>query len=102
MGVNGYQGSIRAKDQDEGVFKANQQIMTLIGQLANVEVQSLEKFILYSVPGTQFKLNDETFEMGQTHMYEAWHAEVSSIKFIEDSPPQTTIDFIIKKHDPFG
>ena len=99
MGVNGYQGSIRARDQDGGVFAADQQILDLIEENACVQVNRLEKVIIWTRPGVKFRLNNEVFEMGKTYMYEIWHADVESLQFVQDSPPETVIDFIIKVQD---
>ena len=94
MGVNGYQGQIRAIDQLQRCFKANTQLMTLINA-NNVSTKNIKRLGIISTPGTQVQLNDQVIEIGKTRIYEVDNIEISSIKFLQDSSEGTYIDYLI-------
>lgn len=94
MGVNGYQGQIRAIDQPQRCFKANAQLMTLINA-NNVSTKNIKRLGIISTPGTQVQLNDQVIEIGKTRIYEVDNIEISSIKFLQDSSEGTYIDYLI-------
>lgn len=100
MGLNGYQGQICAADQNNRCFAANQEIFTLIQDLAHVEVDYLERVGIQAPPGTMILINNSTaskIEIGKTGLYEADDVEITSLKFLEDSPESVIIDFIISR-----
>lgn len=97
MGVNGYQGQIRACDQADYCFKANQEIMTLIKNDVSVTASSLSKIAIWAPPTTRFKLNGTQVQMGKTYVYELDNVEITSIQFVKDSPRQVIIDYLIQE-----
>lgn len=131
MGVNGYQGQIRAIDQPNGYFAANAEIFTLIQNLASVNVDYIErigiqvdpitrgittqstetydtrqgsttssiqlpKYTTIQVP-TKVLINNKEIQIGKTGIYEVDNVEITSIKFVENSPKNAIIDFVVKK-----
>lgn len=101
--MNGYQGQIRAIDQQGKHFLANQNIVDLINASAVASIRSLKRIEIFTAEGTRINflltgtssLEDEIeVEIGKTKMYQLDEVQITSIKFIEDSPVQTIIDFI--------
>lgn len=97
MSFNGYQGQICAFDQENGYFPANQEIFTLIQNLTYVNIDSLERIGIEAPPTTKVKLNNQVIEIGKTGFYEVDNVEITSIKFVENSPKDVIIDFIVNK-----
>ena len=131
MGVNGYQGQIRAADQSNGYFEKDVELFTLIQNLASIDVgyikrigiqlnpitkgettQDLQQYnaidgsTQYTIQlpknttvltPTQVRINNEIIQIGKTGIYEANDVEITSIQFVENSPKNTIIDFIIQE-----
>ena len=95
--LNGNQGQIRAKDQDENKFIAGQQLYGLIAAAVNPRygITSLARIGIQAPVATHVLLNDIDFEIGKTGILEARDLNITSIKFVEDTDDSVIIDFII-------
>ena len=97
MGINGYQGQIRAADQPNGYFPANQEIFNLIQDLTYINIDYLERIGIQAPPATRLKLNNTVIEIGKTGLYEADDVAITSIQFYENSPKNVVIDFVVSR-----
>ena len=97
MGVNGYQGQIRAAEQPNGYFAANQEILTLIQDLSSVTVDYLERIGIQAPPTTRIYINNQEYQIGKTGFYEADDVIIQSLKFQHNSPKNVVIDFIVRR-----
>lgn len=102
--MNGYQGQIRAIDQNQHCFLANVDIVDLIKDSTrennNKENLFIKKLGIFTAEGTEISLTVKggtavTIKIGKTKMYQLDEVQIVSIKFVENSPVQTIIDFII-------
>jgi hypothetical protein len=57
--MNGYQGQIRALDQDGHTFSANQNIYSLIQQDAVSSIKYIKKISITAPEGTRMRLNEK-------------------------------------------
>lgn len=97
MRLNGYQGQICAIDQPNGYFAANQEILNLIQELTYPNIDYLERIGIEAPQKTRLRINNQLIEIGKTGLYEVDNAEITSIRFIENSSRDVIIDFIISK-----
>lgn len=96
MKVNGYQGQIRAADQLQGYFLANQQIYNLIVAEAADQINYISRIGILAPAATRLKINNIIIEVGKSEVYQIDDVKITSIKFIENSSPDVIIDYIIK------
>lgn len=95
MAGNGYQGQLRAEDQTNGYFAANQEIMDLISADCAVAVSFLQRLGIQTPAGTRIKVNNKEIEVGKTNIYELSNVEITSLKFVNNSSAYTVINYII-------
>lgn len=95
MAGNGYQGQLRAEDQANGYFEANQEIMNLISADCAAAVSYLQRLGIQTPAGTRIKINNKEIEVGKTNIYELNNVEVTSLKFVNNSSTYTVINYII-------
>ena len=98
--MNGYQGQIRARDQNQGYFPSNQEIFTLISEQSQKGesgegIISLSKFGIFAPEGTIILLNNKEIKIGKTKMYQIDEVDITSIKFLENSSNEVIIDFVV-------
>lgn len=94
--MNGYQGQIRSRDQENGKFLANQQIFTLIQDESVAEIRYISRIGISAPFKTRIKLNNIQIQIGKTNIYQLEKVEITSIKFVEDTSNNVIIDFIIQ------
>ena len=94
--LNGYQGQIRAIDQQAGYFLADQEIMDLIAlQCNNYYAGFISRLGIQAPEKSVFLINGEAIEMGKTGMYEINNVIINSLLFEENSSSDVVIDYII-------
>lgn len=98
MALNGYQGQLRAKDQQDESFKANQELYNLIVNNSNGQVAYISRIgIQYRQQSKiHFLLNNKEFELNDKGFYEASDVAITSLKFLEDTDDTAIIDFIVE------
>lgn len=111
MGLNGYQGQLRAMDQPNGYFPANQELFTLIQNDASsvITIDCIKRIGIQTSPviineqntlvtkNAVVLLNNKEIQIGSTGLYETDEVEITSIKFKYNSSKDTIIDYIITK-----
>lgn len=93
--MNGYQGQIRARDQENGKFIHNQQLFTLIRENSSFEIGSLQRIGIFAPEGTTFLINGKQIKIGKTKIYEADEVKITSLQVLEDSSNEVIIDFVV-------
>lgn len=94
--INGYQGQIRASDQEDHCFKAGDEIMDLIEQACNNQYSgSIQRLGIESPKDTFILINDKSIKIGKTGIYEVNNAYIYSLKFAQDSVKEAVVDYII-------
>lgn len=98
MALNGYQGQIRAKDQQNEMFLANQELYPLMTTDVNVGVAYISRIgIQYKEHNhIHFEINGQQFEMGDSGIYEVSDIQLTSFKFLEDVDRDAIVDYIIQ------
>lgn len=94
--MNGYQGQIRAIDQQNHIFLANQQLLNIIQQNTRSPINYIKRLGIFAKEGTKLKINDIQIEIGKTNIYEIDQMEITSIKFKENTSNEVILDFIIQ------
>lgn len=93
--MNGYQGQIRARDQDQGYFPGGSDIFILIKEQCQGDVVSLSRLGIFAPENTLVKINDKEIKIGKTKIYEIDEVSITSIKFLENSSNEVIIDFVV-------
>lgn len=98
--MNGYQGQIYAKDQQEQKIPANVNILQLMPQKDTIK--HLKKISISAPQKTRVRITygadqQETIQIGKTGMYEIDDIQITSLAFFEDSSADTIIDYIIAR-----
>lgn len=94
--TNGYQGQIKALDQPNGYFTANQNIMLLIQNDCNNQYHgAVQRIGIDTDPDTNIELNGKNIKIGKTGFYEINNVQITSFKFLQNSSKSTIIDYII-------
>lgn len=92
----GYQGQIRACDQPNGYFRADNQIMNLVAAACNQFYSGhLSRLGIEAPQGTWIRINNELIRIGKTGLYEVNDAYITSLQFEQNSDPNAYIDFIL-------
>ena len=94
--MNGYQGQIRALDQDGHTFSANQNIYSLIQQDAVSSIKYIKKISITAPEGTRMRLNEKQIHIGKTGIYEAEDLQITSFIFLDNTSSDVIIDFIVE------
>ena len=96
--MNGYQGQIRAREQQNQKFFADQQLFDIISNNTVGDNQNcyIKRLGIYAKSGTIVRINNEEIEIGKTNIYEIDQVEITSIQFKEDTSSQVILDFIIE------
>lgn len=94
--MNGYQGQIRALDQNGHTFPANQNIYSLIQQDTVGSIKYIKKISIIAPEGTNMELNGRQIYIGKTGIYEAEDLQITSFIFLEDTSSDVIIDFIVE------
>ena len=94
--MNGYQGQIRALDQNGHTFPANQNIKSLIQQESVGSVEYIKKISITAPEGTKMKLNENQIRIGKTGIYEAEDLQITSFVFLDNTSSDVIIDFIVE------
>lgn len=94
--MNGYQGQIRACDQQNQKFLANQQLFQIIQEDNRAEINYVKRLGVSAKAGTKLRINNIQIEVGKTNMYEVDQVEITSIQFQEDTTNDVILDFIIQ------
>lgn len=95
MALNGYQGQIRANQQQGQKFIAGQEIITLIQQTTAFPIRYIQRIGIQAPEKTKISINNKEIEIGKTGIYEVNNVEITSLKFIQDSSKNVIIDFIV-------
>ena len=96
--MNGYQGQIRARDQEGGKFIGGQELFELINKkdtYSTFDVDHIERIGIFAPENTIFLINDKEIKIGKTKIYEADEVEITSLKVKEDSSNEVIIDFVV-------
>ena len=94
--TNGYQGQIRANDQEVGYFASGQNIINLINNECNDQFTGFISRIGIEAPeGTQININGQNINIGKTGLYEINNVYITSLIFTSDSSTTAVIDYII-------
>ena len=94
--MNGYQGQIRACDQQNQKFLANQQLFQIIQEDSRAEISYVKRLGISAKAGTKLRINNIQIEVGKTNIYEVDQVEITSIQFQEDTTNDVILDFIIQ------
>lgn len=94
--MNGYQGQIRALDQDGHTFSANQNIKSLIQQESVGSVEYIKKISITAPEGTKMMLNENQIRIGKTGIYEAEDLQITYFAFLDNTSSDVIIDFIVE------
>lgn len=94
--MNGYQGQIRALDQDGHTFPANQNIKSLIQQQSVGSVEYIKKISITAPEGTKMMLNENQIRIGKTGIYEAEDLQITYFAFLDNTSSDVIIDFIVE------
>ena len=95
--MNGYQGQLRAFDQQGRVFPANIELISLFADVPpETTFRYVKKLSIFTLQGVRMRINGKEIRIGETGIYEVEDVEITSFMFIEDAPTQTIIDFIIQ------
>lgn len=93
--MNGYQGQIRARDQENGKFLAGQQLFNLIKDNSSFEIDHLQRIGIFAPEDTVFLINGKQIKIGKTKIYEADEVIITSLQVMEDSSNEVIIDFVV-------
>jgi len=96
--MNGYQGQIRARDQEGGKFIGGQELFELINKkdtYSTFDVDHIERIGIFAPEGTIFLINNKEIKIGKTKIYEADEVKITSLKVKEDSSNEVIIDFVV-------
>lgn len=94
--MNGYQGQIRALDQNGHTFPANQNIKSLIQQESVGLVEYIKKISITAPEGTKMMLNENQIRIGKTGIYEAEDLQITYFAFLDNTSSDVIIDFIVE------
>ena len=94
--MNGYQGQIRALDQNGHTFPANQNIYNLIQQDTIDSIRYIKKISITAPEGTRMELNENQIRIGKTGIYEAEDLQITSFIFLDNTSSDVIIDFIVE------
>lgn len=94
--MNGYQGQIRALDQNGHTFSANQNIYSLIQQDTVDSIRYIKKISITAPEGTRMNLNGKQIHIGKTGIYEAEDLQITSFVFLDNTSSDVIIDFIVE------
>lgn len=97
--MNGYQGQLYAKDQENSIFNAGVELFDLIKQQSvyGENTEYIKKISIFAPEKTKIALNNISVEIGSTGIYETDDVEITSIQFLQDSTDNVIIDYIIEK-----
>lgn len=94
--MNGYQGQIRAVDQPNQCFLANQNISSLIAVASQGHYLGyISRLGIDTTPNSRVSINGQVIQIGQTGIYEVNDVYITSIFFLQDSSRNTFIDYIL-------
>ncbi len=94
--MNGYQGQIRALDQEDYIFPINQDIVPLLKQKSVSPFRYIKRLGVTAPQGTQMELNGVRIDIGKTGIYEAEDLQITSFKFLNETSSEIIIDYIIE------
>ena len=100
MHENGYQGQLRADDQINHCFEANQELMPLIQN--SCKYQNIKLFKIGIATNNPFEivyLNNESIRIGSTHHFQLNDVDIQSIYFANDTNSEVITDYIIMNRD---
>lgn len=96
MGSNGYQGQIKASDQPNGIFLADQNIISLIQEACNNQFSgSISRLGIEAPQGTFILINNRSIQIGKTGLYEVNDVHITALAFVQNSTKEATVDYII-------
>lgn len=98
--MNGYQGQLRASDQLNQSFPANQNLVPLIAN--NCKYSNFKIFKIGITTNNPFQvvfLNNNPFYFGSTHQLQFDDVDITSIYFAENTKSNVIIDYILQNRD---
>lgn len=93
--MNGYQGQIRARDQENGKFLPSDDIFELISNNSAFDIKYIERIGIFAPEETIFLINGKNIKIGKTKIYEADEVKITSLKVVEESSNEVIIDFVV-------
>ena len=100
MGVNGYQSQLRAIDQLNKCFLANQELIELIRNNSKWDNPKIIKIgITTNNPFDMVILNNIPFQIGFSYQLELDNVDITSIYFANDTSSKVIIDYVVQNRD---
>lgn len=100
MGVNGCQSQLRAVDQPNSHFSANQELIQLVQNASKYPNFKLTKIgIVTDSPFDIIVVNNEPFQIGFTYQLQLDNVDITSMYFANDTSSQVIIDYVIQNRD---